>query len=145
MKRPANISRTASALCKAVTGLFFLLLAGGLLVIYLVYPFERPLPYCMGLLLGSALSICKVLLLERSLGRAVEMEEKTAQGYAALQAAARYLLTMAVFGGVVLFRDKIGLFGAILGVLSLQFAAYIAGASLNKREHRSIGVQKDNL
>lgn len=128
-----KVSETAATMCAAIGGLFLLLLAAGLLATTLIYQFERPLPYALGLLLGCILSAVKVVLLEKALDRSVDMEGKTAQGYASLMAALRYMLTIGVFLLVFFFRDVFGLFGAIIGVLSLQISAYITGHIINKR------------
>lgn len=131
--RRLKVSKTAATMCAAIGGLFLLFLAAGLLVTMLLYPFERPLPYALGLLLGCLLSAAKVILLEKSIGRSVDMEGKTARGYASLMAALRYLLTIAVLLLVFFFRDVFGLFGAIIGLLSLQAAAYITGHIVKNR------------
>lgn len=128
-----NLSETAAVMCTAIGGLFILFLAAGLTVSSLIYPFERPAQYALGLLMGCLLSAAKVVLLEKSLDRSVDMEGKTAQGYANLMAVLRYLLTVAVLLLVFFFRDVFGLFGAIVGILSLQVAAYITGHIIKKR------------
>lgn len=128
-----NLSETAAVMCTVIGGLFILFLVVGMTVSALIYPFERPAQYALGLLLGCLLSEAKVVLLEKSIDRSIDMEGKTAQGYANLMAVLRYFLTVAVLLTVFFFRNVFGLFGAIAGILSLQVAAYITGHVMKKR------------
>jgi len=132
MREFFNVSETAKTMIKSLGVVILILLAGGLLITSFVYSFEKPAPYVIGLLTGGLLSMFKVILLERSLNRSVEMGAKSAQGYVGLQAILRYLLTIAVFLLVVFFPVAFGLFGTILGVLSLQLSAYITGFMMRK-------------
>lgn len=128
LKQLLKLSNTAAIMCAVIAGLFLALLFLGLGVILLLYPFEQPLPYFLGLLAGCLLSAVKVVLLERSLGHAVDLpEEKQAKNYGHLHAILRYFLTAAVLLVVILFPKVFGLFGMILGILSLQISAYITG------------------
>jgi len=133
VKQVLRISKTASVMIRVLAGLFAALLVVGLLVIHFIHPFERPLPYCVGLLLGHAISAVKVILLDKSINHALDMEGKQAKNYAGLQSILRYFLTIAVLLGAAFLSDFIGLFGVILGILSLQISAYIANAVLKKR------------
>ena len=132
MKRGIALSKTGAIMCKALVALFVLLLIAGLLVIRFLYAFERPLPFAVGLLLGCALSALKVVLLEKSLSRSLDMAEKDANNYSSLQAILRYGLTVAVMLSAVFLPRYVGLFGLILGVLSLQPSAYITSFILSR-------------
>ena len=133
MKVFSNLSKTARVLIRSVLQTCALLLVAGLLLSVFVYPFERPFPYVVGLLLGCLLSLSKVVLLERSLERSSEIgEEKQAKNYAHLQAILRYFLTIAVMLSAVFFRQVVGVFGVVLGILSLQPAAYLTNAVLRR-------------
>lgn len=127
MMRLLKISKTAAVMCTVIGVLFLALLAIGLLVAVFLYPFERPAAYALGLLLGCLLSAVKVVLLERALDRSMDMEGAPAKGYASLMAVLRYLLTIFALLPVFFFRDVFGLSGVIIGILSLQAAAYITG------------------
>ncbi|WRS26583.1 ATP synthase subunit I [Oscillospiraceae bacterium MB08-C2-2] len=128
-----NLSPTAVLMCKVLCGLFGVFLLVGLAVTSLVYPFEKPLPFAMGLLAGTLLSMAKVILLEKSLGRSMDMKKKQAQNYAGLQAAMRYLLTILVVVVVVFLPAVFGVFGTIIGILSLQLSAYISEYLIHKK------------
>jgi hypothetical protein len=132
--RLLNLSETAATMCAAIGGLFLLLLVVGLTVTLLIFPFERPIPYAMGLLVGCALSAVKVVILESALNKSADMAGGQARGYVGIMAITRYALTVIVMLLAAFFRDIFGLFGAIMGILTMQLSAYIASAILNKRE-----------
>ena len=127
------MTKTASVMCKTIAILFLILLIIGLAVILLLCPFELPLPYGAGLFLGCALSVLKVILLEKTLNKSADMESKHAQVYASLQVLARYTLTAAVLLGAVFFPKIIGVFGVIFGILTLQISAYITSHIINRK------------
>ena len=132
LKRFFHISGTAAIMLVSLCGLFALLLAAGLLVSSFVYPFEQPLPYAVGLLLGIVSSMIKVVLMDRSINRSVELEGRRAQGYATLHTLLRTGVTILFMLLAVFLPKFVGVFGIILGILSLQFTAYIANAVLKK-------------
>jgi len=134
LKRNEKLSMTAVTMLIAIAGLFGALLLAGELVIFLAYRFEGPIPFGVGLLLGCALSAAKVVLLERSLNRAVDLGADKAKNYARFQMVLRYGLTIVVVLGAVFFRQAVGLFGIIAGLLSLQLASYIASIALRKKQ-----------
>ena len=134
LKSKEKLSKTAVTMLIAIAGLFGALLTAGLLVIFLAYRFERPLAFGVGLFLGCALSAAKVVLLEKALNRAVELGAEKAKNYARLQMILRYGLTILVVLGAVFFREVVGVFGMIAGLLVLQAASYIASAVLKGKE-----------
>ncbi|MCL1849709.1 MAG: hypothetical protein FWF83_08620 [Clostridiales bacterium] len=110
---------------------FFLF--AGLIVTMLLYPFEPPLPYGIGLIAGTALNLLKVRMMESSLNRTADMgDSRQAKNYGAMQAMVRNLMTLALFALVFFFRDIFGLFGTVIGVLYMQIAAYAAGYLIRK-------------
>ena len=132
-----GMSRTARLMCFILICLCIVFSVAGLLINAFVYPFEPPAAYITGLLAGTALSIAKVKMMERSLNRIADMENsKNAQSYGALQSIFRNLLTLGLLALVFFFRDIFGLFGTIISVLYMQIAAYIAGYLLRKDKKR---------
>lgn len=131
--KPANLSTTAKNMLTAIVWLFAGLLAAGLAVTLLLYRFEPPLAYALGLALGCASSALKVVLLERSNAKLLELDSKAAENLSRLFFVLRFTLTVILLLPVVLLPDYVGLFGAILGVLSLQAAAHIAGRRQEKQ------------
>jgi len=139
-KGPSRLSQTAVIMMTVIAGLFGALLPCGLAVIWLVYRFEGPLAFGVGLFAGCALSMLKVYLMERALSRALDMEAGKAKGYASLQALLRYGLTIAALVGAGLcarrWPQAVGLYGAIAGTLTLQLASYITSFVLKAKEKK---------
>lgn len=81
------------------------------------------LPFLFGVLLGSAVSIAKVFLLERAVDKALELEGQHAKNYVSLQHILRLFLTgVVIFIGAVV--DQVSLLGVALGVFAFQLATY---------------------
>ena len=137
----SRYSRMAKTMCAVECLLFVLLLATGFAIYYALYPFEQPLPYSVGLLTGCAISVIKIMLLEKTLARAVDLG-KRAKLYAAMQALLRYFVTIAAVVPAFIFRGVFGVFGIVAGLLTLQLSAIIASAitAKDKREARVAGA-----
>ena len=130
-----KLSKTAKVMCSALFGLCAFFMAAGIAATNLLYRFEPPGAYAAGLLAGTLLSVVKVVLMEKMLERAADTADaKSAKSYGSLSVTFRNLLTIAVFLLVFFFRDIFGLFGAIIGVLLIQLAAFVTGAILRKDE-----------
>ncbi len=127
-----ELSITAQIICKALAVLSLILLVVGLVVTFFLYPFEKPLAFVVGLLAGTILSVLKVVLLEKSLTKSMDMDGKTAKNYSNFQMVARYFLTILVLLVAAFFRNVIGIFGTVAGILALQPAAYIAAWRIRK-------------
>ncbi len=83
------------------------------------------IPFMFGALIGSAVSIAKVFLLERAVDKALTMEQKHAGNYVSIQHILRLLLTgVALALGAII--PQISLWGVAAGILSFQLAIYNA-------------------
>ena len=133
MKLLISLSKTAKIMCAVLLCLCAFFLIAGIAVSLLIYPFDPPGPYAVGLFIGTVLSMVKVVLMEKMYSHAADIGEgKSARNYGALQVLFRNLLTLGVLLMVFFFRDIFGLFGTIIGILSLQLTAYITGFILRK-------------
>ena len=120
-------------MCAVLLCLCAFFMVVGIAAASFIYPFEPPATYAAGLLIGILLSIFKVALMEKMLNHAADIgERKSARNYGALQVTFRNILTLGVLLMVFFFRQTFGLFGTIIGILSLQLAAYITGFILRK-------------
>lgn len=81
------------------------------------------LPFMIGVILGSVVSIIKVFLLERAVDAALSMEQKRAGSYVGIQHMLRLLLSgvVLVLGAVV---PQISLWGVVAGIFAFQLAIY---------------------
>ena len=81
------------------------------------------LPFLLGILLGSATSIIKVFLLERTVDNALSMKKERAGSYVSFHHILRLLLTgLVLFMGAVV--PQISLWGVAAGILAFQLAVY---------------------
>ncbi len=82
------------------------------------------LPFLLGALLGTGVSIWKVFVLERAVDRALGMDKKKAGNYVSLQQLFRLFVT-----GVVLFIGavvpQVSLWGVAAGIIAFQLALYL--------------------
>ena len=87
-------------------------------------PSGEALPFAIGVLLTSSLNALKVYLLDRTVKRALDMEDaKSGKSYMTFQYMLRYLLTGAVLV-VAALTPFINLIGAIVGIFTMQIGAY---------------------
>ena len=106
----------------AVMGAMLLLLIAASAAYYRSLDF---LPFALGALLGVALNVVKVLMLDKTVNRAVQMEKARAGNYIRIQLFLRYVLTGLVFLAAVLI-PFINIWGAAIGVCTLQIALFFA-------------------
>lgn len=84
------------------------------------------LPFLCGALLGTALGVGKVILLDRAVAGIAGMEKERGMNYARLQQLLRFLLTGAVLviAALLPFERRQPLWGAAASVLAYQAAVY---------------------
>ncbi|NLV86097.1 MAG: hypothetical protein GX025_02590 [Clostridiales bacterium] len=82
------------------------------------------LPFIYGCLLGGALSSYKVILLDKTVDKALGLEQSTADNYVKLQHLLRFFLSAAVLVAAALV-PAISLWGAVAGVFSFQLSLYV--------------------
>lgn len=116
---------TAKTMLWCLCAVLAALAAAGLAVILLLWPFERPLPWVLGLLAGGCVSAGKIVLMERSMEKGLDMGREQATNHARLHALLRFFLTVGVILLVVLLRRWVGLIGTFAGILALQLAAIL--------------------
>lgn len=132
MKLFDNLSKTSKLMLAAIAAVCLALLLLGLLVTTWIFPFEKPSAFAAGIIVGCLHSMLKVILLEKSINQTLDMEKERAASFSHLHTMGRYVLTIAVFAAVILYPNVFGLFGAIIGVVSLQLAAHITNRMLKK-------------
>lgn len=112
-----------SDLAKKMTRTILIISVVSILISAVYYRSLEFLPFMYGILLGAAVSISKVILLERAVNRALEMGQKKAGNYVTLQHVMRMLLSgvVLVLGAIV---PQISLWGVAVGILAFQLAIY---------------------
>ena len=119
-----------SALAKKMTLIICALLSIFLIAAALYYRSLSFLPFAYGALLGTAVSILKVILLDRAVDRAIDMEKKRAGNYVNLQHFLRLSLTAGVLILGAVF-PAISLWGVVAGVFAYQLSMYALKFSPN--------------
>lgn len=114
-----NLSKIANRMIRTI-----LIVAGIALVISIIYYRSLAfLPFLFGVVLGTLSSIVKVVLLDRTVDKAVAMEKKEAKRYVSSQQFLR-LIVSAVPLIIGAFVDGVSIWGAVVGVLAYQLGAY---------------------
>jgi len=94
-----------------------------------VFLVPEPLFYALGVVLGSAMSVLKTFLLERSINKLTQAdleEKKAAQNAMRLGYTSRYLMTAIVLVGAWFLLGVNGLIGAFVGTAAMTLAAIAA-------------------
>ena len=132
-----NLSYTAKIMiaCVAVICLVFLVL--GIIIINVFEAagkIEQAFPFAIGILFGGAGSAIKIILLEKSINMTLDAGEKSkAAPVGSLLFMARFFLTCAILV-VAFIVPHVGIFGTVLGILSMQLSAYSANFFLKKKK-----------
>jgi len=116
-----KLSDIATKMLWVICVLLLLLVAGSIAY----YRSLLFLPFAYGALLGAAVNMVKVVMLDRTVKKAVGMESNDAGNYVRLQYFLRFVLT----GAVLVLAAKvpfISIWGAAAGILTMQFAAFCA-------------------
>ena len=79
--------------------------------------------FTLGTLAGVITAVCLAGYMYHSVLVATEYPEKQAAGYMKRSSAIRMVIMIAVIGASVFFLGKHGLFGAVLGILTLKLSA----------------------
>jgi len=88
-------------------------------------PILLAMHFSFGVLLTTCLNCVKIILLEKTAARVVELnDEARGKNFARMQYFFRFLLTIAVFLAAA-FVPFIDLFGAIFGIFTMQLAMYV--------------------
>ena len=97
-------------------GAVLLLLVGNLIL-------RGDLTFSLGTLAGAITAACLAGYMYHSVLVATEYPEKQASGYMKRSSVIRMVIMIAVIGASVFFLGKYGLFGAVLGTLTLKLSA----------------------
>ena len=89
--------------------------------------FAKSIPrYAAGIILGTVMSAARLVMLERTLQKSVDMPPENAESYVRMQYGVRMLLIVSV-SFIALKTGFVSIVGLIIGLLPVQPAAYIAG------------------
>lgn len=114
-----NFSETTKQIILIMMALFIIALGVGILV----SPSEVIEHYAFALLFGTIFSILKLVLLEKTIERAVDMTGSKAVNYARLHYVLRFFLTFLVL--FIANYRQMNIYGVVIGVLLSTPAVYI--------------------
>lgn len=86
--------------------------------------------FLIGLVFGTMFSILKLILLEKTLNKALDMSEQKAINYTRLHYTLRYFLTFIVFLAAV--YKGLNIIGVMIGVILTVPAVYIVNLKIKK-------------
>jgi len=116
-EQEAQVKQTLWDLYVGIAAAGVLLLLIGNLIL------KGSLCFSLGALAGVITAACLAGYMYHSVLVATEYPEKQAAGYMKRSSAIRMVIMIAVIGAAVFFLGKRGLFGAVLGTLSLKLSA----------------------
>lgn len=123
-------SKEANGMIKAIVVVGIV----GIIISVIYYRSLEFLPFLWGVLIGCAVSIYKVILLDKAVNKALSMESKQAGNYVTLQQLLRLGLSAIalVLGATV---PQISLWGVVLGILAFQIAIYRVGPGKSGKQN----------
>jgi len=117
----SNSAKEAKKMANVIVILSFaVIIAGTAYNLYRSLPF---LPFALGVLLFLGVNILKVFMIEQSIKKIVDTNDKKTYNYFRLQYLLRFVITGAALAAAALL-DFISLWGALAGVLIFQISAY---------------------
>ncbi len=111
-------------LSQTITKLILVVLALSLLASGISIAFYKNIAFCGGVAFGALFTILKLVITEKSIEHSFKYDQKGADSYMKAQYAVRYFLTGGALVAAALI-PQINLYGAIVGILLAQPAAYI--------------------
>jgi len=116
-----NLSNIAKRMITVVGGLSLALIVAGIACFKLFSFF----PFLLGVIMGAGVTILRIVMLERAVNKALEMDQERAANYLRLQHLLRYLVTGAVLVAAALL-PPVNLWGAIAGVMTMPVATFFS-------------------
>ncbi len=119
-----KISSTSKQIIITTIALFFIVT--GISIFFV----KNTIPFIVGLIFGTIFSILKLILLEKTLNKALDMSGQKAINYTRIHYTLRYFLTFIVL--LVAIYKGFNVFGVIIGVVLTIPSIYIVNFKLKK-------------
>ena len=134
-----DVTRASKQIIIIMAVLASLMIVGG---ITFYRTFTESLYFAFGVILTTSLNAVKLQMMKRTSANLLKLEEKQAKNFAGFQYLIRYILTIVVFLAAA-FAPFIDLFGAVLGIFTLQFSLYIWRFT-NKEHFKDDDINNDS-
>ena len=118
-EQEAQVKQTLRELMIGIGILSVLVLLVGNLVL------RGNLKFSLGVLAGTVTAVCLSFSMYRSVLIATEFPEKEASGYMKKTALYRMVIMIVVVGAAAYFLQGYGLFGVVIGILTLKLSAFL--------------------
>lgn len=132
-----KMSLTVKYMLLSLGVLFFGFALLGAIIIKFIYSFEPLFNYIMGLLLGCVVTAIRLIIMDRSIDKTVDMPDKKAKVHYHLMFFLRYGILVLFAVVLVVFHTVFGVCGGVIGVLCMQLSAYGANYLLTKHEKKT--------
>lgn len=137
MIKKLNISDTNIKILK----MLFIMFCIAMIVGFILIPDKKNyLFYVIGLILGVFVCAMKMILLEKMLDKAIDMDEKSAQKYVVSQFAFRHLSQLLVLVGVAILLPVYALFGTFASFACLSISVYTANYFIKEKSLKKHGL-----
>ena len=123
-----KLSDTSKRLVKVMLAICLIAFGCGIIVTGIWFP-DEIFKFAYGVLFGCIFAVLKLILLERSLNKSVNMPEGQAQNYIRLHYMLRYFLTGVVLA-VAAVRGISALIGVVICLFSLRPAIFIVNRQM---------------
>lgn len=112
-----------------------------------IYFVSSPYAYLKGIAFGTIMTILRMILIERSTKKALDMDKARSTVYFGWTYLIRYIITGVVLVVAALQPDHINIWGVIIGLLLLKPAAYIVKIRERKSEKENFetGISKSEM
>lgn len=109
----------------------------GFVIIRFFYPFEPFFNFFMGLLLGCVVTAIRLIIMDRSIDKSVDMSDNKAKVHYQIMFFLRYGILILFAVVLVVFHTVFGVFGGVIGIFCMQLSAYGANYLLTKHEKKT--------
>jgi len=95
-------------------------------VVSVVFEIEfNVIPFIIGVFLGAAVNVIKVVMIRRVVKRATDVEKPVSVAYIQVQFFLRFFLVLIVLIAAVIFDNFINIFGVAIGIFTMPIAGYM--------------------
>ncbi|HSN65055.1 MAG TPA: ATP synthase subunit I [Fusibacter sp.] len=104
---------------------------------------SKPMPFILGIIFGSAISVLNFIELANTLSRAITMPQDKAQSFTVIKYFVRYIVTAVVIY-VSIIAPYINVIGTIIGLFIIKIIILVTNLLSDKNYFRNIFKRKED-
>ncbi len=104
---------------------------------------SKPMPFILGIIFGSAISVLNFIELANTLSRAITMPQDKAQSFTVIKYFIRYIVTAVVIY-VSIIAPYINIVGTIIGLFIIKIIILVTNLLSDKNYFRNIFKRKED-